>query len=324
MTDDGGRSPLGALLLAVGRLRADAETAAEIARLLRIGDVAAAPIVPPALEPPPEPTPEPASRPSASPPTSGQSTELPPVLRDRVPTSSGELRVFRRQGPTARPAIAPPSLREPRSFRAEHLPFEPLLRPLGTRAIVGASITTVRPGDGLDVDRVVERIARRRPLEPLPWRHQAAVPAAVLVIVDRGPGMMPFAQDAEDLVARIASVAGRDRTRVVRVYQSPRVRPSGRPAAFALPPRGTTVVALTDAGIAPVEERVPRLLDHWIAFADELRTGGCRLIAFVPYPPARWPRQLVAVMTLLPWDRTTDLALVLRVLGRAGGRAWTR
>jgi hypothetical protein len=238
--------------------------------------------------------------------------------------SRGDLRVLLRSGPATRPAIAPPPLPEMRPFRAVRLSFEPLLRPLGTRALVGAAIATPRPGGALDVDRVAERIARRQPLEPLPWRRQAAVPGAVLVVVDRGPGMAPFAPDAEDLVARIASVAGRDRTRVLRVYQSPRMRASGKAAPFVLPPRGTTVVALTDVGIAPAEERVPRLHDDWLALAGDLRAAGCRLIAFVPYPPARWPRRIAAAMTLLPWDRTTGLPAVARVLRRAGGRAWTR
>jgi hypothetical protein len=204
------------------------------------------------------------------------------------------------------------------------LPFEPLLRPIAARAILGAAIATRRPGSVLDADRVADRIARRRPLEPLPWREETAVPSAVVILVDRGPGMAPFAQDAEDVVARIAAVAGRDRIRVTRVYQSPRLRPSGRAAELALPPRGTTVVALTDAGIAPVEERVPGLRDHWIALADDLRAAGCPLVAFVPYPPARWPRRLAAAMTMLPWDRTTHVAAVTRILGHARGRTWTR
>lgn len=320
--------PLGALILAVGRLGADAETAAAIARLLQVeGRVAASNVraLPDRTQAssPLEPQPRYPRRV-----ISLQDSGTPPArpLRSptHAPTSRGNLRVSLRSGPTQRPVIARPSFREGRPFSATPLPFEPLLHPLGTRAIVGAVVATPRAG-AIDVDGVAGRIARRQALEPLPRHRFAGVPGTVVVIVDCGPGMAPFAPDAEALVVRIASVAGRDRTQIARVYQSPQIRTyGGSSTPLALPPRGSAVVALSDLGIAPAEQRVPHLHEDWLVFAAELHARSCRLVAFVPYPPTRWPRSLGAKMILLPWDRTTGLAVVVRALRRSEGFRWKR
>lgn len=203
------------------------------------------------------------------------------------------------------------------------LPLEPLLRPVVTRAVVGASLARRVPLGPIDVTPLVETIARRQPIRHIPRASVTGVAPTARVLIDCGPGMAPFARDASDLSSWVQSVASRDRTELLRFWQTPRkVGPSPRRAAAAPPPMpGTVVVALTDLGIARTGNRVPDLAQHWLDLDGELRGVGSSLVIFVPYPEARWPRSLVGRLALVRWDRRTSLVDVRSARPSLRGRA---
>lgn len=194
-------------------------------------------------------------------------------------------------------------------------PFEPLLRPVTSRAIVSHALST-RQVTGIDVERAVERIAARERIDPLPLRLVATMRRGVQLLVDAGTGMTPFRRDQAALTDWIEKVVGRDRVVTASFLGTPRLR------SFGAGPRGryeppaplTPVVLLTDLGIGR-----PRRLDNaasleeWLAFGEQLRRARCPAIAFVPYPRERWPVRLRRAFTILEWDRALTASRVRRV-----------
>lgn len=306
---------IGAYLRAIVELKADGETAAAIARMFRIADDA------PRSPPPPNAPSEGAKRPPPPTPQTPSSV-VPPAsapLRDddALPgdaTTAGGVQVtFKgRQTAPARDEPLPVLAKDP-PFERRPLPFEPLLRPQSVRSIVSAAVAGRRAGRRIDVPRAVSLLARLRPLEPFPWQIERAVPGAVVIALDRGPGMSQFARDAEDLVQRIAAVAGRDRTRVVRIWATPDVSAGREPKPFPLPAPGAVVVALSDLTIAPIGSA--RRTQEWALLARAVRGNGGKLIAFVPCPRQRWPQALVDELPIILWDRSTGPSRVRRALG---------
>jgi hypothetical protein len=79
----------------------------------------------------------------------------------------------------------------------------------------------------------------------------------------------------------------------------------------------TPVLVLTDLGIArPALSGVSVQVEEWISFSAFLRSWGCPLVAFVPYPRSRVPLRLVREITVIQWDRMTSVQAVRRALGR--------
>jgi hypothetical protein len=326
-----GRHRLGAFLRAIGELQADAETAARIAALFDIdlaphGEVEGDPTpakesVPPAVDddgavddgfnPGSD-----APRAPSGPARQGDEQATPGALRP--------LRVAKRSGPTV--ASAPKELgtlpiREA-GPRLRVLPLEPLLRPVVTRSVVASALAQRAPTGAVDLDRLVDIVARRQPVATLPRLPRWHIASMTRVLIDRSPGMAPFGRDANDLAERIRAVASRDRSEAVGFWQSPRRCGSSPTSARRLPPppRGATVIALTHLGIggssAPTD-----LVDDWLTLADDLAGGGCALVVFVPYPASRWPATLAGRLRIVHWDRGTTVADVRAVLRERGSRS---
>jgi hypothetical protein len=237
--------------------------------------------------------------------------------------------------PSTLEAVAGPT--EPPPFEVEPLPpdtaeaalpaLEPLFVPRWTRAILAAALSTPVEEGPVDVDRLVEALARRQAVSRLPRLLLPTVRHGVQLLLDRSPAMTPFLRDQRWLEERIRRVVGVERVEARRFSACP-LRGSGRGPVtdwerpYRPPPAGTPVVLLTDLGIG----RPPGWdewagVDEWLRFADQVRRARCRPIAFVPYQPRRWPARLVRAMTVIQWDRTTTVASA-RQRARAG--RWDR
>jgi hypothetical protein len=187
--------------------------------------------------------------------------------------------------------------------------------------MLGAAISTSAPG-GVDPARLVDRIARKRPIDPVPRLLRSTLARGARVMVDRGGGMSQFARDADAIVAQVHAVAGRERTEVLRFWHSPlRVGSSSRTGKAAPPPEGgRPVLALSDLGIAPAGTAPLGVAREWLDFEEAITGAGSALVVLVPYPEERWPVVLAERLTLVPWDRTTKLADVRWALGHRGPR----
>ena len=318
MSEADERPDLGAFLLAIGWLEPDEAVARKIARLFRIQIQEPTPPAPGADAQPAQPatsvdTPSIATRPTSisTPPVTPQPIE---PIDDEPPPVTGEVQplvAVRKQGPSLAPVQTDRALPAAARWTAQELPFQPLLRPIATRAIIGSALAQRSAGGPLDVERLVELMARRHPIVEVPRLPRWSIAGRTLVLVDRGAGMAPFARDAGDFSERIASVASRDRTDIRRFWRTPRLVGNSPTTAKELdaPPRGTAVIALTDLGIAPGAPE--GVVDDWLAFAGRMASAGCSLVVFVPYPPSRWPAPLAEKLALVTWDRSTSLAAVL-------------
>ena len=193
-----------------------------------------------------------------------------------------------------------------------------LLVPGWTRAIAAAAVAT-RFADGpIDVEGVIDRVCKLRPLVPLPRRSVWTARHAVQLLVDRGQGMMPFAREATRLADRIRAVAGRDRTTMFLFRDCPTRRrktsPKGGDPVYEPPAAGVPVIVITDLGLTRgAAIRGGASEEEWLAFAATIRRAHCPLVAFVPCAFARVPDPLRRVFHTIPWDRATTVGLVRQI-----------
>jgi hypothetical protein len=240
-----------------------------------------------------------------------------------APTFAGRLSTWdliaKREGPwpvEVKP-LAPPIAEDV----ADAPPLEPLLVPAWVRGILSAALATPSPDGPLDLERLVDTVARRQPILRLPRQPLPTLRQGVQVLVDTSPAMVPFARDRAWLVAEIRRVVGEDLTQVLRFAACPGrdAGPGSRRTweAYRPPARGTVVLLLTDLGIG----HPPSFADwaderEWLQFVGTVRHAGCPLVALVPYAEARWPRELRDAIAILAWDRRTSVATVRHRVGR--------
>ena len=219
--------------------------------------------------------------------------------------------------PTARPQwlgkhtipAAPPPEARPRTLPARPAGAQPCLLPLASRRSLLLELTARKAAAGpLDLARLIDHVARGRQIGRLPRRIVRHLPARILLLLDTGPGMDPFAADQLEFAAALRRAAGRERIRVVRFAGS---------IAWALrDPDGDgkpglgevqaddAIVILGDLGVGPRSLPLP---------ADELEAlaaKGCRVLALNPYPPDRWPAGMATSAVMLHWHealRSADL-----------------
>jgi hypothetical protein len=190
------------------------------------------------------------------------------------------------------------------------MPHEPLLSPRSATAILRTTLSRGTDSGDLDVEAVVEHIARSQPIEDLPRRRLRSMRFGVDVLVDRGTAMQPFARDQAEIVNRIRRLVGRELTTVRSFADSPMRGcgdgPSHSWQPYQPPYPGTKVLILSDLGIGgPALNPHRSSTEEWCRFARVLRQQACEPVALVPYPPHRWPTTLTALFPLICWDRST-------------------
>jgi hypothetical protein len=198
-----------------------------------------------------------------------------------------------------------------------------LLAPRWSRAILSTAMSKDAPTNTVDVEAMVDAIARGIVLRRVPRVVVPTLSSGVQLLVDRGPSSPPFLKDQDLLVQQIQVVAGNDRVQVLRFDPSrgfiagkgPRTRWE---SYFDLtPPLPTmTIVVISDLGIARVPHESNARESQWHNFLARLHSRGHRVIVFVPFPAARWPRLPRGLAHLVPWDRHTSVQLVRKIVGR--------
>ncbi|MEJ2886063.1 hypothetical protein [Actinomycetospora aeridis] len=195
--------------------------------------------------------------------------------------------------------------RPARGVRAP-LPLEPLLAPHLAPRLLEGLLAVEGASDAVDAEALVDLVARRAMVTPLPRRRRRSLLHGVQVVVDDAPGTARLRRDVEEVLGTLRRVVGAEAVDVRRIVATPY---DERTEDYALPPPGRPVLALSDLGIAvpPGAPRGPRQLDHWRRFARELHARGSHAVVLVPYPPARWP-SATGLPTLVTWDRVTRAA----------------
>ncbi|HSN85472.1 MAG TPA: hypothetical protein VL025_01890, partial [Thermoanaerobaculia bacterium] len=201
---------------------------------------------------------------------------------------------------------------------------DPLLLPGWVRSVLSGTLATLASEGPLDVERLVRGVARAAPVRRVPRRPWPTLARGVQVLVDRSETMSPFARDQSWLVAQIRAVAGRETTRVLFFDGLPawgagtgsrRLWREYHP--WHTPPPGTAVLLVSDLGMGPSLFGARSAgVTSWRQFAEDLAHAGCPVVAFVPYGPGRWPRELRRALHLLHWDPRTSVHTVRREVGR--------
>ncbi|MEV8510272.1 hypothetical protein AB0368_36325 [Actinoplanes sp. NPDC051475] len=274
---------------------AGARTAAQRKRIAAMLGLAA--VRQSAPPPPAAPVPVPAPAPQHPAPAPAVHAGPAQPVRDTIVEALAEAKELPVFSPEPAPALARQPLLDPR--------FAPSILQMAVRRHVA--------GGAFDVDAAVRILATAQPLVTMPRRKRATSAFGVQVLVDLGTGMQPFAEDHEDVLAVLDRLLGASRIRVSYFADCP-VRGAG-PAGNASwrpwtpPARGTRVLLLTDLGIGgfPFDPTRARAAE-WRRFGTQARQSGVEPVAFVPYPPGRWPAWAVAAMPVVHWDRRTTAA----------------
>lgn len=205
---------------------------------------------------------------------------------------------------------------------ADPPPLEPLFAPQWIRGILSAALATDSGAGLLDLDRIVEALARGERIWPLPALPWPTLSRGVQVLIDRGLGMAPFARDQVLLQEEIQRVVGKDQFEILRFAGCPS-RGAGTGAQrkwrdYQPPLPGTPILLLTDLGSSrPLLADDWASVDEWLEFAEVVRRAGCPLVAFVPYTPSRLPAKLVGALTVIQWDRRTTAVSIRNLIGPA-------
>ena len=198
----------------------------------------------------------------------------------------------------------------------------PLFEPLQTRTLLSRALARLAASGPLDLDRVIQRCAKRDFLADLPRKTQPVLSFGVQLLVDRGDAMTVFAQDQARLETSMRALVGKSKIQVLSFERFPSRAGSGgkrrwQPYEEQIPPPGTVVALLTDLGIGRAAWlAAPAATRQWRAFADRLRQRGCPVVAFVPYPSSRWPDDLKRGITMIQWDRPTRISAIRASVGR--------
>jgi hypothetical protein len=201
-------------------------------------------------------------------------------------------------------------------------PHQTLFPPQASAAMIVAAVATAA-GDGPpDVERAVETLASRKPLDRLPQLPRRSLFRGVQLLVDIGEAMEPFARDGDELADQIRAVVGRNQVAELRFCDCPLREVGDGPVwtwgPYRPPDPGTPVLVVTDLGIGgPLYYPQRSRTEEWLTFAELLHRRVSPLVAFVPYPPDRWPPTLARVMTVVQWDRATTITAIQAAIKKA-------
>ncbi len=309
---------LAALLRALHHLRPENDAArASIGR--RFGISLAAEAVPaPAAAPATSRAPAPLRRSFAD-------AQLPPTRRERpkpLATSSERLDAERSPPPawlgarTLPAPVTPPSLTSAGLVR-HSLAGEPCLLPDASRRTLLLEMTGTRERTGaLDIARLVHQVALGRTVSRLPRRSVRRLPPRIILLLDEGPGMDPFAADQLALAEALRRVAGSDRVVTYCFTESLAEdlrEPLGDGAATLRPGPADALVVVSDLGIA---RQYPAARVSELA---QFAAPGRKLVILNPFPPERWPAIAPGGPVILHWHEALRVGDVRRA--RSGRRA---
>ncbi len=206
------------------------------------------------------------------------------------------------------------------TLRPTRLLIDPLFEPPRQRALLGALAAAPISDGEVDVDVLIEQLARRQMPRELPRHRGWSLRRGVQILLDRGPAMVPFDHDVDALLRHLHGLMPVDRIACVHFAGSPLhgCRLPGGPArqAWTPPPRGTPVLLVSDLGIGGAAQQLGRSIPSaWRDFAAAAAEAGVLLRTLVPYAPVRWPPGLGLRLRALHWDRRTTTAAVRRLLG---------
>jgi hypothetical protein len=189
------------------------------------------------------------------------------------------------------------------------MPHQPLFPPRSTPAILQAALSRQVAEGPIDITSLVETVARCKPVSVVRRRYVPTLRYGVQVLVDLGPAMEPFRRDQEQVTRQIIATVGHEKVRVRYFAYSP-LRGTGTGAGWTWrrpyrpPSRGTPILLLSDMGIGgPAGDLRASTYPEWLEFGRIAAGNESGIVAFVVYPPGRWPSWLASLGHPVSWDR---------------------
>jgi hypothetical protein len=218
-----------------------------------------------------------------------------------------------------------PTMPEPlkdNSEENEPLPeYHPLFIPIWTRAII-TKLLSIEVDEGLpDIQKMIKIISENKPLRQIPRKAYPTLRRGVHILIDIGPGLVPYIRDQVSLLELLKYIVGIDRIEVWDFIGTPLKYSAFHDElieSYRLPPPGTPILMLTDLGIAtPPFATENTSVDEWTEFAQHVHAAGCSLLALTPYNSTRWPKALKDQMIIVQWDRETTVSTVSKFLKKS-------
>jgi hypothetical protein len=307
------------LVRAIRRLDAPAAQWPAIAALL---GMEAMPTVTPEPEPDPRPVPPGRLAPPSAPPQGGRSERPTPTrptataaaspAREAVPSV---LRLVSDSVPAAPLWINMTTvLDEPESGDDGRAP-PPLLEPAWQRGVLAELLMTAGDDGPIDVLGAVAVLARQEAFSELPRLPHPTLSRGAQVLVDVGPGLVPFTADQARVVRNLQRIAKPDALLILRFDRSPLAGAGrhGRPTwrSWRPPSPARPVLILSDIGAGP--SGAPARA--WRRTAEILRRAGCPAVVLCPYPAQRAPASVRRRLAIVEWDRATSARHVRAAVG---------
>src|SRR5262245_32916864 len=250
----------------------------------------------------------------------GSSEPVLPALRERsfhLREQKPDRQTFPTPVMTLARGAALPAAEEERSLPRP--PYEPLFHSPWTRALASTMAKTRVPVGPPDLDQLVVRAAAREPVFTLP-RSVSDATSRVDVLLDMGDTMSLFRRDQIAFLALARRIVGTGLVTLYRFRGTPLTgvftRLGGKPVPYEPPTGNEPLLMLTDLGIGLGPSGSAASVAAWRSFARSVRAAGNRVLALVPYPPARWPTGLAGVLDIVRWDRGTSIRAIRRTSGR--------
>jgi len=189
-------------------------------------------------------------------------------------------------------------------------PMPPQSVPMAAKRVVHPRLRTglssLSPGRGLDMPKIIRALARAEPLCVFPRKRLRRWGRRILVVLDRSDRLVPFFTDQERLCEQLEALTPQDT--ITQVFATDPdeefvfVDGAGDLATwtFGTPSR---VVVLGDLGVLQ-KGGDRRLQQRWRRWGRRLADRGFSLVALVPFPVHVAGSDLRRVFTVVPWQRS--------------------
>jgi hypothetical protein len=184
---------------------------------------------------------------------------------------------------------------------------EPLLASRHARAVFATLSRTRGRGSRVDLEALVRRAARLAPLTPLPLLPELATAPEIVLLLDVGDGMEPYADDIAFMADWLAAIGG-DRVTTRSFAGTPLLGLDPDPFSHRIEPwrppgAGGLAIAVTDLGVgAPGVSRDRGSGAEWRAFAAACRANDVQLRLLTVFSADQGPAGVDALARLIAWD----------------------
>lgn len=192
------------------------------------------------------------------------------------------------------------------------------------RALVSATVTRKIPGFDLDVPKLIQSLARQKPLTELPVLPRFTVRIGCQLLLDFSEALMPWWEDMQTLIPQFQQVLSEALCPVYEFSQNPldAMRWTETAEISWQPISEKPVLIASDLGVtqAPIGQRIRPGRNEWLNFIDRCQQQNSPVIILFPLHPQRCPYGLDKLTTLIHWHPATSAAMVKRLIDHSGNR----